>query len=105
MTSWTDATWLGVAHLWIEAQLHQLGRRVTGPIEQPHARPWSTVLRVPTDQGSVWFKANIPRLAYEAQVLKLLAREQPEAGPELLAVDAERGWTLTELTRACDYGN
>jgi len=52
-------------------------------------------MRAPTDLGTRWFKANIPRLAYEAQVVQLIAREQPRAGPELLGIDAERGWMLT----------
>ena len=52
-------------------------------------------MRIPTDEGSAWFKANIPRLAYEARVVQLIAREMPLAGPDLLAVDAERGWMLT----------
>ena len=95
VTDWTDAAWIESAHAWISKALGQLGMSVVGPIEQPHVRSWSTVMRVPTTQGTAWFKANIPRLAYEARVVQLIARERPLNGPELLAVDPVGGWMLT----------
>src|SRR5439155_16178741 len=57
-------------------------------------RPWSTVLRLPTSAGAVWFKANHPSLAHEAGVVALIARRRPDLVPELLAADLERGWML-----------
>jgi hypothetical protein len=86
---WTDPTWLAEAHAWI-------GERVelTGPIEQPHLTPWSTVLRAPTPAGPVWFKANDASLAHEAPVTALLAAARPDAVPTLLATDRARGWLL-----------
>ena len=51
-------------------------------------------MRVPTSGGDVWFKANIPALAYEAGVVGVLARTRPDLLPELAAVDLERGWML-----------
>jgi hypothetical protein len=87
--SWTDATWLAEAHAWIGAQLTP-----TGEIEQPHVRPWSTVMRVPTAEGPVWFKANMESLRYEVAIVEVLADERPDAVPALLAVDRERGWML-----------
>jgi hypothetical protein len=95
MTAWTDAQWLAGAHEWIHHHARALGLRVTGPIEQPHVRPWSTVLRVPTTRGDVWFKANDTLGEHEAAVLSVLAAERPDCAPELLAVDVERGWMLT----------
>jgi hypothetical protein len=91
---WTDPQWLAEAHTWIRERLEALGVRPTGDIEQPHVRPWSTVMRVPTSGGDVWFKANIPALAYEAGVVGVLARTRPDLLPELAAVDLERGWML-----------
>jgi hypothetical protein len=67
---------------------------VNGPIEQPHVRWWSTVLRVPTSAGVLWFKANHPISAYEAAVVEILADVRPDLVPELVAVDVERGWML-----------
>lgn len=91
---WTDASWLAEAHAWIREQVEALDARLMGGIEQPHVRPWSTVMRVPTSWGDLWFKANIPALAYEAGVVGVLARTRPDLVPELVAVDLERGWML-----------
>lgn len=52
------------------------------------------MLRVPTADGPLWFKANLPVDAYEAGVVSVLARIRPDAVPELRAVDLERGWML-----------
>ena len=94
MPDWTDPLWLAEAHEWIHGHVDGLGAAVVGAIEQPHVRPWSTVMRVPTASGDLWFKANIGALAHEAAVVDLLARLRPEAVPELFAVDLGRGWML-----------
>ncbi|HYY33897.1 MAG TPA: phosphotransferase [Gaiellaceae bacterium] len=57
-------------------------------------RPWSTVLRIPTDTGDLWFKANMSAQAYEAAVVQILAERRPDLVPRLLAVEPERGWML-----------
>jgi hypothetical protein len=67
---------------------------VVGPIERPHPYPWSTVLRVATRDGVLWFKENIPPLAFEAAVVDLFARRCRELVVELVAVDPKRGWLL-----------
>jgi len=94
MEVWTDARWLAGVKDWLDRQLEELGLQSAGPVEQPHVRPWSTVLRLPTTGGDVWFKANIPLLAYEAAVVDLLAARRPDFVPGLLATDLERGWML-----------
>ena len=88
---WNDPAWLAEAHAWIESAL---GTAISGPIEQPHIRAWSTVLRVPTDDGPVWFKSNMPELSREAAIVAVLVRRRPDLVPELLAADLERGWML-----------
>jgi hypothetical protein len=94
MSQWTDPSWQAEAQAWIGRAVEELGAAVTGPIEQPHLVPWSTVMRVPTDGGDVYFKANAPELRHEAAVTTLLARERPDCVPQPLAVDLERGWML-----------
>ena len=94
MDAWTDARWLAEVKGWVDWQLEELGLQSTGAVEQPHVRPWSTVLRMPTTSGDVWFKANIPLLAYEATVVSLLAARRPDFVPGLLATDVDRGWML-----------
>jgi hypothetical protein len=88
---WTDPTWLAGVHAWIEQHV-----TVTGAAEQFHVRRWSTVLRVPTDQGDVYFKANEPRLQFEAALVSVLAAQRPDCIPPLIAADLERGWMLME---------
>ena len=91
---WTEPDWLESVHAWIRSQLERLGLEPAGEIEQPHVRPWSTVLRVPTDDGDVWFKANMPTQAFEVAVVETLAARRPDLVPTLLATDLQRGWML-----------
>jgi len=91
---WLDPDWLGGAHAWIESELARLGMRRTAGIEQPHVYPWSTVLRVPTETGDVWFKANHDALRHEAGLLELLSARHPDCVPPPLATAPQRGWIL-----------
>jgi Phosphotransferase enzyme family len=91
---WRDPAWIAVAHTWIDEQTARLGLARTGAIEQPHIYPWSTVMRVPTAEGDVWFKANTGQLQHEAALVSLVAKRVPERVPPLLATDFERGWML-----------
>lgn len=93
---WRDPSWLSQAHDWIDSALGELGRDRTGAIEQPHVYPWSTVLRVPTAEGSVWFKANEEALRYEVTVVERIAARRAEVVPALLAADDAMGWMLLE---------
>ena len=87
--TWTDPRWLEEAHEWIREQVEP-----TAPIAQPHVRPWSTVLRVPTRDGDLFFKANAPPFAHEAAILERLVPLAPDLLPELIALDRDRRWLL-----------
>jgi hypothetical protein len=91
---WTDPEWLAGAHAWVEEQTDALGLVRTGDVEQPHVRVWSTVLKVPTTAGPVWFKANHGPLQHEAALVTLLAERVPDQVVPLLAADLDRGWML-----------
>lgn len=95
-TRWRDPDWLEAAHAWIDDALAGAGLVRTGATEQPHVVPWSTVIRVPTAVGDVWFKANSDSLLHEAALLERIADRRPDAVPGLLASDVGRGWMLTE---------
>src|SRR5437016_1843638 len=92
--AWEDSAFLAAARTWIESPLAGLGLELAGVIGQPHVRLWSTVLRVPTAEGDVYFKAVAPIHRFEAALTGLLAELQPGRVPEVIAVDAERGWML-----------
>jgi len=86
--------WLDEAKAWITAQLDRLGTSLTGEIEQPHVRWWSTVLRVPTSDGPFYFKAVAATWTFEPALTAMLARLVPHRVPEVLAVDDQRAWFL-----------
>jgi len=87
--------WRHAAEHWTRTELAARDVEVTGPIEQPRIRPWSTQLTIPTDAGRVWFKANCAYMAFEPVLQAELARLAPDAVDMPYAVDAERGWMLT----------
>ena len=86
---WTRPEWLSKATAWIRERAD-----VAGDIEQPHVRPWSTVLRVPTTDGDLYFKAVSAIHIFEAALTTLLAELQPDRVTEVVAMDARRGWML-----------
>jgi hypothetical protein len=107
---WLDPVWRVSVLAWVEEQLDRRGLRISGPVEQPHLRPWSTALFVPTSSGLVWFKAGGPGNAYEASLLDLLGRWGTPHVLAPMAVDAERGWLLlpdggTRLRETLDGGS
>ncbi|MEU2613003.1 aminoglycoside phosphotransferase family protein [Micromonospora sp. NPDC007271] len=71
---------------WATAELHRLGRPVTGVAQH---RTWnlSAIWRLDGPHGSAWLK-QVPRFfRHEAAVLRWLATAAPGTGPTLLAAD------------------
>ncbi len=91
---WTQPGWRDEANSWIREELMRLGMAVRGPIEQPHVRPWSTILRAPTFGGVAYFKATSSALIHEPALTQALWRWREDCIPEVLAIDEERGWML-----------
>ncbi len=54
------------------------------------AREWSAVVRVPTVDGTAWFKEVPPALAFEPALTALLASRRPDRLPEAIAVEGPR---------------
>ena len=54
------------------------------------AREWSAVVRVPTVDGTAWFKEVPPSLAFEPPLTALLAARRPDRLPETIAVEGRR---------------
>jgi hypothetical protein len=68
---------------------------LTRPPEQLHVHPWSTVMRLSTLDGVLWFKATRPELhRFEPRLAEILAATRPDRVAELVAIDAVRGWML-----------
>lgn len=75
---WTRPGWFEETSAWVHAQLDRQDIEVSGPIEQPHSYPWSTVLRVPTSEGIIYFKAVSSVDPNEPALLVALARWCPD---------------------------
>jgi hypothetical protein len=80
---------------WVEKAAADAGVRLTGEKEQPHNRPWSSAIRFGAEGGDLWFKVNGPGTRHEGDLVAVLADLEPDLVPPVLAVDADRGWSLT----------
>ena len=71
---WRRRAWRDRAIAWAERRLAERDIRITGRPEQFHIRPWSRVIRFPTERGALFFKATGPVQRHEAAVTHALAR-------------------------------
>lgn len=92
---WASEPFRDQARSWVASVAGRRGIRLTGVEEQPHNRPWSSALRFGSTAGDLWFKVNGPGTAHEPRLVDVLARLVTDLVPELLAVNAQRGWSLT----------
>lgn len=91
---WTSQAWRTEAETWLQGRITAAGRQVTGPVEQPRVRIWSTQLTVATDAGRVWFKENSPPNRFEAALVEEIDRLAPGSVLCPIAVESQRGWLL-----------
>jgi hypothetical protein len=91
---WARPDWRPRTDAWIGARLAGLGRRPTGAVEEVKMRPWSAVLRAPAAGGDVFFKANLPALANEPALTRVLARIDPDHVVPVLAEEPAERWML-----------
>jgi hypothetical protein len=91
---WTDPHTIAAAHAWLRDAAERAGRRVSGAIDQPHVRPWSTVFRAPTDRGDVYLKLCGRSQAHEPALTALLARTAGALVPEVIALHPREPWLL-----------
>jgi hypothetical protein len=89
LPDWTDRGWLADVASWVAERVD-----VTGNVDQFHVRWWSTVLRIPTTEGDVYFKAVAEGFAFEPALTARLAELRPDRLPELVSVDTGRRWLL-----------
>ncbi|RJP54853.1 MAG: hypothetical protein C4583_01675 [Anaerolineaceae bacterium] len=91
---WHDPEWQKHAHEWIRAQAKRNSIQLTGEIEQLHAYAWSTVMRVSSSEGTLFFKATADETIHEIALTEKLAAWFPDCMPDLVASDSARGWML-----------
>jgi fructosamine-3-kinase len=95
---WARPGWFSEASAWIEDVLAENGRQATGPVEQVSSWCISSILRAPTAEGMVFFKATArsPLFVDEGSVTRELSRLFPENVPRVIATDSERRWMLLD---------
>jgi hypothetical protein len=91
---WHDPEWQKQAHEWIRSEAKRNSIQLTGDIEQNHAYAWSTVMRVSSSEGTLFFKATASETIYEIALTEKLAAWFPACLPDLVASDSTRGWML-----------
>lgn len=93
---WERRGWYRQAERWMSDKLIELGIQPRGSVQQFKAGwPSASLLRVPTVQGQVYFKASCKKAPGEARLTRVLSERWPDLVPEPLAVDAERHWMLS----------
>jgi len=94
---WEKRGWYDGAVAWIEEHLARLTYTLTGPVEQVKtAWSCSSILRVPTTAGHLYFKGTYARPPAEVAVIQELARRWPRLVPTVVAADVSRRWMLME---------
>ncbi len=93
---WARPGWHGQVANWVEAQLAQAGRPLTGPLQPVRQWSLSCVLRADTAVGPFYFKtvADLPLFVNEAVMVTKLAQLFPRHVVTPLAVDRKRDWML-----------
>ncbi len=91
---WTQNGWFEEASAWIHAQLAEQGIGATGLIEQTRSWFISSLLRLPTTIGEVYFKAVPATDVHEPLLTRMIASQYASLAPSVLAVHEERRWLL-----------
>ncbi len=91
---WFGPTWLAEVDSWIDARLVEVGLVRRGPSAVVKFWSLSVILTVPTTVGPVYFKAACDHFRAEPTITAAVARHFPAAVPDLIAIDATRGWML-----------
>jgi hypothetical protein len=91
---WLAPGWQREAEAWTLGALIGLGISPAGPFEEFRTRPWSSIWRMTTSSGDVYFKALIPALKHEVSLTVRLAALFPDMVVPVLAADEARAWML-----------
>lgn len=93
---WAIPGWRGEALAWADRTVGRAGHRIAGPPEQIKVSSWSTIWRIPIENGRMFFKAAHPGQAYEAVLSRMLGAWLAPRVPRTTAADPRRGWLLIE---------
>ena len=93
--AWFRPGWFGQADHWIQFQMDRLGLQATGSLEQVRLGSKSScLLRIPANNGFLYFKASHPKPPAEAPLTMAVADQWPDYVTRPLAVELQRNWML-----------
>lgn len=90
----SSPAWLREGMAWAAERLMAVGHGRVESFEVLKDRPWSTVVRVTTTAGPVYWKAAGPGGRHEPGLLRLLSERVPDLLPRVIAMDAARAFLL-----------
>lgn len=96
---WCSAAWYEDVNDWIADVTAKNSLRVVGEVSEVKATDLSLVLRIPTDQGDVYFKATTGASSYEAKLSLYLQNLLQHKVSSVIAIDERRHWFLTHGIR------
>ena len=96
--AWTRPGWRDEALAWVAGQLARRGWPPVSGVEQVRVWEFSQVLALETAAGRLYFKARPAWGAHEARLTRRLAERHPRSTPDVVAVEADRGWLLMRAT-------
>ncbi len=91
---WYSTAWYNDVYNWIAGRTAENKLRVIGAISEIKATDLSLVLRVPTDQGDIYFKATTGAASHEARLSLYLYRLLGQKVSSIIATDEQRHWLL-----------
>ena len=102
---WFRPGWHDRVEAWVDDELAATGRRRTGPLRTHRVWSISAVFEVPTDRGTLWFKACCDHFIAEAAIVRRLADRIGHLVPVLAGTDDRAGWMLMEPLRGASDGD
>lgn len=98
--AWAEEEWRSDVEDWVDSACDAYALRRISPIEPGRPSIRSIHVRVPTDAGTLFFKALAPGQFFEARTTSAAASIADDQLVMPLAIDPERGWMLSP-----DYGS
>jgi hypothetical protein len=93
---WFEQGWMARVLSYVDAVLAEFGRARIGQVSQIKHWALSSVMRIETTKGAVFFKAAPSDAKIEPLLLARLAERWPTSIPVLLAHSPQNNWWLTE---------
>jgi hypothetical protein len=102
---WSKPGWFADASTWMVDEMAADGRPMIGAPRHHQLWDLSVVLRASSADGDVYFKCSAEVFRHEAVLTQALSDRMPGLVPEVIAVDAARGWMLMRDLGLAELGD